>query len=126
MKSRFTEKEHINSGLAFILIFLIGGIGWNFEIYFTLALVCVLVLLIKPVILYPFTYFWLNLSDVLGKIISRILLAIVFYLIVLPAALVRKSLGKDILLLKHFKKSDRSVFVERNHLFDKHDLVNTF
>ena len=105
---------------------MIGSIVWHFELYFKFALVFVLVLLIKPVILYPFTYIWLNLSDVMGKIISKILLSIVFYLIVLPVALVRNLLGKDILLLKKFKKSDRSVFVERNHLFDMHDLVNTF
>ena len=83
-------------------------------------------MMIKPAMIYPFTILWLNLSDILGKIVSRIILAIIYCVFLLPVALIRKIAGKDNLKLKQFRKSDQSVFIERNHLFTKDDMLNPF
>jgi hypothetical protein len=121
LKAKFTKKEHTDSGLALVLIFLILGFILNKPVFFKFAIAEVLVLLIVPVVLYPFTFLWLNLSDLIGRIMSKLILTIIFLIIVCPTSFIRKAAGKDTLRLKKFKKNTDSVFTERNHLFEKAD-----
>ena len=122
LKTSFSKKEHTDSGLALLLLTLIVGLWLNNHLVFRASIAVVVVLLIAPVIIYPFTFLWLNMSDLLGKVMSKILLALIFFLFVCPVALIRKALGKDTLRLKEFKKDSESVFTERNHTFTKSDL----
>jgi hypothetical protein len=126
MKIRFTEKEHTNAALALILLLLIIGLGWHISILFKILVVVVLAVMIKSAVIYPFTFLWLNLSDFLGKIMSVIILSLIYFLVVCPTALIRNLSGKDTLKLKQFGKSRKSVFTERNHNFIKDDLVNPY
>jgi hypothetical protein len=126
VKTKFTRNENINSGLALILIFLLSGIYWKMQIFYKMSVLIVLIIMIAPVLIYPFTFFWLNLSDFLGKVVSKIVLTIIYCIFLLPVALLRKLAGKDNLKLKQFHKSDRSVFTERNHLFSRDDMLNPF
>jgi hypothetical protein len=82
--------------------------------------------MIKPLLVYPFTFIWLNVSNLFGKIISKILLAIIFFLFVLPVGYFRKISGKDNLNLKKFKKSGQSVFINRDHTFTKDDMIHPY
>jgi len=75
---------------------------------------------------YPFAILWFGLSNLLGTIVSKILLSIVFFIIVLPVALLRRMLGKDSLLLKKFKKSSESVMKTRNQTYVATDLEKPF
>jgi len=122
LKTSFSKKEHTDSGLALLLLILIVGLWLDNHLVFRIAIAEVVVLLISPVIIYPFTFIWLNISDLLGKVISKILITAIFFLFVCPVALIRKALGKDTLRLKEFKKDSGSVFTERNHTFTKSDL----
>lgn len=126
MRTKFTENENLNSGLALVLIMLIAGLGWHIYFLFKILVLAVLLLMIKPVIFYPFTFLWLNFSNFLGKIMSKIILCLVFLLVVCPTAFIRKLRAKDTLQLKLFKNSEKSVFTERNHSFSKDDLINPF
>jgi hypothetical protein len=62
----------------------------------------------------------------MGLISSRILLSVIFILIIIPVAILRKMGGKDRLMLKEFKKSTSSVFTERNIKFDANHLNKTY
>ena len=126
MRKKFNLKENSDSGLAFILILLLIGLIFKIPFFYKLAVVSILLLMIKPGIFYPFTFIWLNLSDFLGKIISKVLLSVIFLVFVLPVGLFRKLGGKDTLKLKFFRKSGQSVFIERNHKFTKEDLINPY
>jgi len=90
------------------------------------AIAEVLVLLIAPVLVFPFTFLWLNLSDLLGKVMSKVILSIVFFVFVWPVSMIRKAMGKDTLNLRKFKKDTSSVFVDRNHLYTKTDLTTPY
>jgi hypothetical protein len=126
LKTKFSRKENIDSGLALLLILLLSGIFLKMQVFYKISVGCVLIIMIKPVLIYPFTFLWLNLSDVLGKIVSKIILTIIYCIVLLPVALLRKIVGKDNLKLKQFHRSDKSVFFERNHLFTKDDMLNPF
>lgn len=56
--------------------------------------------LFYPLALRPLNLLWFKLGLLLNKIVSPILMGIVFYLIVTPMGLFMKLLGKDLLGLK--------------------------
>jgi hypothetical protein len=126
LKTSFSKKEHTDSGLALLLLTLIVG-HWLHQPYTAqIAIAEVLILLTAPVLLFPFTFLWLNISDLLGKIMSKLILFVVFFVFVFPVALIRKALGKDTLSLKKFKKDTNSVFISRHHTYSSTDLTTPY
>jgi len=123
MKSHFTKKEHTDSGLALILLTVITGLFTHEDVFFRITILEVLLLMIAPVVLFPFTFFWLNLSHVLGIVMSKIILSMIFILLVVPIGLFRQIIGKDRLNLKKFSKPEPSVFIIREYEFSKSDLI---
>ena len=67
---------------------------------------------------------WMLLAKVLGYINSRILLSIVFFLILTPIALLMRLLGKTQFVKK--RGNQQSLFVTRNHLYNRQDLEQPF
>ncbi len=67
-------------------------------------------------------FFWLKLGHILGTINSTILLSIVFFVILLPMALLARALGKSSFVLK--PTSGKSCYSERNHLYTDVDFEN--
>jgi len=126
LKTHFTKKEHTDSGLALLLLTLIVSQWLNQLLFIRLAIAEVLVLLIAPVLIFPFTFLWLNISDLLGKVMSKVILAIVFFVFVWPVSMIRKIMGKDSLRLKEFKKDTNSVFINRNHSYTRTDLTTPY
>jgi hypothetical protein len=51
--------------------------------------------LVAPEALRPLYRAWMGLALVLGHVMTRVLLALVFFLIVTPIGLVRRALGRD-------------------------------
>lgn len=123
VKTSFLKKEHVDSGLALLLLTLLLGLWLNQQVAIRMAIVELVVVITAPVLLYPFTFLWLNFSELLGSIMSRILLTLIFVIFVCPVGLIRKWMGKDALLLRRFKKEAHSVFTERNHSYTKSDFT---
>jgi hypothetical protein len=126
LKFNFSKKEHSDSGLALILLTLIAGFWLQNNTAFKFAVAEVLVVLVVPVLMYPFTFLWLNISNLLGSVMSKVILIIIFYVFVFPVALFRKAKGIDTLKLKQFKKNTETVFIKRNHSYSKDDFVNPY
>ena len=78
--------------------------------------------MVVPQIYRPIAVAWLGLSDLLGMVVSKVLLSIVFFAIVTPIAVLRRLFGKDPLKLRAFKAGQDSVMLERNHTFVRGDL----
>ncbi len=53
--------------------------------------------LVLPIILRPFFILWMSLAAVMGFIMTRVILSLVFYLIFTPVGLVLRLLRKDLL-----------------------------
>jgi uncharacterized membrane protein len=126
VRTTFSKKEHSDSGLALLLITLFFALSFNKHLILVVAVFEVLVLLIAPVLIFPFTFIWLNISDLMGKFLSKIILSAIFFIFVWPVALIRKAMGKDTLRLKDFKRDKISVFTTRNHTYSKTDFTNPF
>ncbi len=89
-------------------------------------MVILLVAMIFPKSLkYP-ARLWFGLAQVLNLVVSKIVLGIAYFLLVLPVAAVRNLMGKDSMGLKNWKKGDDSTFVVRRHRFVKEDIFRQF
>jgi membrane-bound ClpP family serine protease len=62
--------------------------------------------LIFPKALLPIQKFWMALAVVLGFIMTRVILSILFYLVITPIGLIAKLFRKDFLDRKFEKKKD--------------------
>ena len=123
---KLSLKQISDSGMAFVLIALIVFLFTGDVRAIYVAFAGQLLNMTIPVVFKPFAWLWLGFSSIAGAIISRIILALVFLLIVTPMALLRRVLGKDTLMLKKFKKGSGSVFVTRDKTYDDSDIVSPF
>lgn len=121
-----SREQAKDSGMAVVLILLIIGFLARMDVYFSVALGALLMNMIFPMFYYPFAVIWFGISRLLGSVMSKVLLSVIYVIIVLPVALLRRLSGKDSLLLGKFKRSRESVMRSRNHLFEANDLEKPF
>jgi FtsH-binding integral membrane protein len=126
VRTSFTRKENVESGLAFIVILLLVSLVLQSTLIVKISIGLLLLVMVLPAAFYPISLIWLNLSRVLGKMSSFVLLTLIFLLIVTPVGLIRRLIAKDKLRLTQFKQSTSSVFEERNHRFAKDDILHPY
>ncbi len=112
-----------NFGIVFFFVFLIIAfyplINSNeVRIWSILVSIIFLILgLLNSKILTPLNKIWFKFGFILGKIISPIIMAIIFFVVVSPIGLFMCLLKKDLLNLKYNKK--RSYWIEKNEPVSK-------
>mgnify|MGYP001175997157 CR=1 FL=1 len=105
-------------GLVFFIFFLIIAIYpiiydeslrvWSLIISFVFLILG----LINSKILAPLNKIWFQFGLLLGRIVSPVIMGIIFFLVVTPIALIMKIIGKDLLNLK-FNKG-KTYWIEKN------------
>ncbi len=121
-----TLDQARDTGQAVVLLCLILVIFFRLPAFVGIAFVALLVNMICPQAYKPAAKWWFALSHLLSRIVPRILLGVLFYLMVTPVGLLRRMLGKDPLQLKKWKKGRDSVLRERNHTLIAKDIINPF
>ena len=123
MDIKFNNKTKISSnrsfGIIFFVVFLFIALYpitysediriWSLIISF----IFIILGLLNSKILTPLNKLWFKFGVILGKIISPIIMGIIFFLVVAPIGLIMKVLGKDLLRLKYNKK-DNTYWIEKN------------
>jgi hypothetical protein len=125
-RNKISKDESRDTGMAMVLLLLIVAASRKREGYLFVAMAVHVVNMVKPEIYRPIAVLWLGFSDLLGAVVSRILLSMVFLFVVTPISLLRRWLGKDSLKLRDFKTGQGSVMVERNHTFVSKDLERPY
>ena len=125
-KITITVDKCKDSGLALVLISLICYQVWKLESLILLAIIFLVVAMTYPLIFQPFARFWFALSIALGTVVSKIILSVLFFVIVLPIGLVRRAMGKDAMRMKCWKKGTESVFRVREHRFSAKDMDHPY
>ena len=96
-------------GIVFFIVFLLIAIyplinSGELRLWSLIISIFFLVLgLINSKILNPFNKFWFKFGIFLGKIISPLVMGIIFFLVVTPIGLIMRLLNKDLLKLKFNK-----------------------
>jgi polyferredoxin len=121
-----TIDQARDTGQAMVLLCLIVIIVFKQPVVIWIALVVLLINMVRPQLYKPLAKWWFALSNLLSRIVPRILLGILFYGMVTPVGLLRRVLGKDPLQLKKWKKGRESVLRARNHTLSAKDIINPF
>ena len=105
-------------GIVFFTVFLLIALYplmfsgevrlWSLIISFTFLVLG----LLNSKILYPLNKLWFNFGIFLGKLISPLIMGLIFFLVVTPIGLILRLLGKDVLNLKYNK--NRSYWIKKN------------
>ena len=100
------SKDNITFGILFFIFFLIIGLYplksdeairvWSV----VLSLVLLIITIIKPNLFTFLNKFWIKLGILLGKIISPIVMGLVFFFVVTPIGILVRVLKKDVMGLK--------------------------
>ena len=107
-----------------IVIGLVGIFLWwrdkDYSHYFVIISVAMIVLgLAVPVVLKPIQKLWMALAIVLGWVMTRIILCVLYYLVVTPIGVIGRLFGKEFLDIKFRKKTD-SYWIEKEvTIFEK-------
>lgn len=119
-----TEKEKALETLlvlsgAFVILF------WKTDkkIFLLLALIFVFIGIASPWLAGKISWVWLKFAELLGAVMSKVILGLVFFLFLTPISFLYRLFKNDSLSLK--KKND-SYYTKRDHLYINKDLENTW
>ena len=104
-------------GIVFFIVFLLVSIYplindeeiriWSLII----SIIFLLLGLLNSQILTPLNQIWFKLGIFLGKIVSPIVMGIIFFLVVTPTGIIMRILKKDLLNLKY--SDDKSYWIKK-------------
>ena len=93
--------------VGIILIVIAGYLFWkekeSFQILLTVGVVLCIFGLAIPVILKPIYWVWMIFATILGWIMTRMILSLIFYIIITPIGIISRFFGKQFLELKYDK-----------------------
>jgi large-conductance mechanosensitive channel len=96
-------------GILFFIVFSIISIwpilsGSELRLWsFILAIIFLIMGITKSRFLTPLNIAWIKFGELLGVIISPVIMGLVYFLVVLPIGILMRVLGKDLLRLKFNK-----------------------
>ena len=106
-----------NFGIVFFIVFLLISVYplinndsiriWSLVVSFIFLVLGI----INSNLLLPLNKLWFKFGILLGKIISPIIMGIIFFLVVTPIGLIMRLIGKDVLNLKY--NDYRSYWIEK-------------
>ena len=105
-------------GIVFFIVFLIIALypkinNQDLRLWSLVISILFLILgLTKSKILAPLNKVWFKFGIFLGKIVSPVIMGIIFFLVVTPTGIIMRLLRKDLLNLKFDKK--KSYWIEKN------------
>ncbi|MEJ2247104.1 MAG: SxtJ family membrane protein [Acidobacteriota bacterium] len=126
------KKEFRKFGLTMgIFLILLGLVFYWYSLNYTNVIlitggVLLILGLLIPIVLRPIFVIWMSFATVLGFIMTRLILGILFYVIFFPVSVVLKILGKDFLDQK-FNTNDSSYWkIRESRRYDPKKSENQF
>ena len=104
-------------GIVFFVVFLLIALyplthGGEIRIWSLIISILFLILgLLNSKILAPLNKIWFKFGILLGRIVSPLIMGIIFFLVVTPVGLIMRILGKDVLNLKF--NTNKSYWIEK-------------
>ena len=105
-------------GIVFFVVFFVIAIyplinNGDFRIWSLVISIIFLILgLINSKFLTPLNILWFKFGLLLGRLISPIIMGIIFFFVVTPIGLILRTFGKDVLNLK--KNNSKSYWIKKN------------
>lgn len=128
MKPKFhPDRTFIkDTGLVVVLVLLLIAYWSEKSLFILFAIGVLVVSMTIPVILKPLAVAWHYLSSFIGNVMNRIVLAVVFWGVLMPVGFTRRCLGYDPMKRKKWKNGRLSVFSKRDYTFKSDDLTTPY
>lgn len=123
MNSEVNKSSNKNFGIVFFIVFLLIAIyplTYNGEIRLwsiIISFIFLILALLKSKILTPLNNLWFKFGIFLGKIVSPLVMGVIFFFVVTPIGIIMKLLGKDVLNLKY--NSNETYWIEKKGIKSK-------
>tara|TARA_B100001059_G_C17449170_1_gene386564 strand:- start:11 stop:397 length:387 start_codon:yes stop_codon:yes gene_type:complete len=118
MNSELNQSSNKNFGIVFFIVFMLISLypllnSGNIRFWaLIISLIFLFFGILNSQILNPLNKLWFKFGIFLGKIISPLIMAIIFFLVVTPTGLLMKLWRKDLLNLKFNNK--KTYWIEKN------------
>jgi hypothetical protein len=130
IKSGKSDLRKFGIMIGIILILLGGLFFWREKSFYSYILIpaaaFIILGLAAPTMLKPIHKVWMAISVILGWIITRVILGILFYLVVTPTGWLGWLFGKQFLDLKIDKDASSYWILKKPRKFDKADYEKQF
>ena len=111
IKSEKSDLRKFGLTVGIVLMIIAGLLFWkekeSSQIFFGVGAIILLTTITIPVILKPVYSIWMVFGIIIGWIMTRIILSLLFYIILTPIGLVLRLFGKQVLELR-WNKSEQS------------------
>lgn len=115
-KSKALETLLVLAG-AMIVVFWISPK----KIYLLVALLFVFIGVASPYLAGKISWLWLKFAELLGAVMSKIILSVVYFVFLVPIAIIYRLTKKNPLFLKRQKDT---YYIRRNKLYSPKDIEN--
>lgn len=115
-KARSLETLLVLVG-AFIVLYYI----FPKKIYLLVALIFILIGIVSPYLSSKISWVWLKFAELLGGVMSKIILSVVYFIILVPMALIQRLTHKNPLFLK---RKQGTYYINRNKQYSPKDIEN--
>ena len=104
IKSEKSDLRNFGIIVGIILLIISGFLFWkekeSVQIFLAIGITLFLTAITIPFILKPVYWIWMIFATILGWIMTRIILSLLFYMILTPIGLISRLFGKKFLELK--------------------------
>jgi len=123
IKSGKSELRKFGITMGAVLL-LLGGLslwrGKDYYFYFLwLSGAFIFLALVIPSVLKPINKMWMTLAILMGWVMTRVILSILFYLGITPMGFIARLFGKDFLGLKFNKQTAKSYWIPKEKVKDQ-------
>lgn len=125
-QQKMTKEKIKDAGMAIAFVCLFTGYFFHVQQLILLSIVFLLVNMIIPAIFHYPARALFFISDLLGSVMSKILLTVIYYVFVTPLGIIRRLAAKDSLQLKKWKQDKSTVFKIREHEFQSEDIERPY
>ena len=121
-QSRAKDLETILTICVFLVIIFLFGKAHH-KYFLTLSVLLGLTGMFSKYLTAKISWAWWKLSELMGAVMSRVILSIIFFVFLVPIAFLSRLFSKkDNLQLK--KTTGDTYYISRNHLYETKDLEN--
>jgi len=119
INTKYSISSNRSFGLLFAVVCLLfsayaafrGSVVLIVFVWLTGAIVFVVVAVVAPRLLMPFNKAWMMLGELMSKVVSPLVLGLIFFVLITPTAVFSRLFGRDELRLNRLKAN--SYWIDR-------------
>ena len=130
IKSEKGDLRKFGITVGILLIIITGFLLWkekeSFQIFLTIGTILIVFGTIIPFTLKPIYWVWMIIATILGWVMTRVILSILFYIIITPIGLIGRLLGKQFIELQWNNESSTYWNCRSGDTFEKEKYEKQF